>query len=94
VNKRFGTTFSEDDKVILNNLFKTLLSREDMKGYMNNEENSKEHKKSKFDDLFTEELVKMVTSHQNLYQKIDKEDDMKEYIKAKMFDFMCQNITK
>jgi hypothetical protein len=59
---------------------------------MNNEENSKEHKKSKFDDLFTEELVKMVTSHQNLYQKIDKEDDMKEYIKAKMFDFMYQNL--
>lgn len=94
VNKRFGTTFSEEDKVILNSLFRTLATREDMKWYMNNEKNSKEHKKSKFDDLFTEELVKMVTSHQNLYQKIDKEDDMKEYIKAKMFDFMYQNLAE
>lgn len=65
-----------------------------MKGYINNEQNSKDHVKSKFDELFTEELVKMVTTHQNLYQKIDKETDMKEYIKTKMFDFMCKEIEK
>lgn len=94
VNKRFWTTFSEDDKVILNNLFKTLSTRNDMKGYINNEQNSKDHVKSKFDELFTEELVKMVTTHQNLYQKIDKETDMKEYIKSKMFDFMCKEMEK
>jgi len=94
VNKRFWTVFSEDDKIILNNLYKTVAAREDMKGYANNDENSKEHVQSKFNDIFTQELVNMVSTHQNLYQKMDKEHDMKDYIKAKMFDFMYQGMVK
>ncbi len=94
VNKRFWTVFSEEDKIILNNLYKTVSAREDMQWYASNSENSKEHVESKFNDIFTQELVNMVSTHQNLYQKMDKEHDMKDYIKAKMFDFMYKDMVK
>ena len=92
VNKRFATTFSEEDKVIWNNLYKKVSTREDMQWYLNNDDNSKEHIEHKFSEIFTDELVNMVTTHQNLYEKIDKNPDMKDYIKAKMFDFMFQKM--
>ncbi len=92
VNKLFWTTFTEDDKVILNNVYLNVSTRVDMRWYMSNQDNSPENIKEKFDELFTEELVKMVSIHQALYQKIDKEIDMKEYIKEKMFESLYKAI--
>lgn len=92
INKRFGTAFTEADKVILNNLYKNLANRDDIKWYMLNKENSKEDVARKFGDLFTNELVRMVSDHQSVHEKIDKDNDIKDYIKTKMFEHMYKSL--
>lgn len=93
VNDRFGTTFSEEDRVLLNNLSKRLMDNEALVGAIHNN-SSEDAIRVKFDEIFTKELISMFHSHFNLYEKIDKNTDLKDYVNKKMFDFIKAQVGK
>lgn len=91
VNNRFGTTFSGEDRVILNNLSKRLLDNEALVGAINNN-SSEDAIKVKFDELFTKELISMFRSNFDLFHKIDQNSDLKDYVNKKMYDFIHKHV--
>lgn len=93
VNKNFGTTFSEEDRVLLNNLSKRLLWNEALIGAISNN-SSEDAIRVKFDELFTQELVDMFRSNFDLFHKIDQNVELKDYVNKKMFDFINKQVKK
>lgn len=93
VNDRFGTTFSEEDRVLLNNLSKRLMDNEALVGAIHNN-SSEDAIRVKFDEIFTKELISMFNSNFTTYQKIDKNADLKDYVSKKMFDFIQTQVKK
>lgn len=87
VNDRFGTDFSEEDRIILNNLTKRLMSDQNLVGVLKNN-NSQDAIKVKFDEVFGKELLAMFRSNFDLYQKLDANEELKDYVNRKMFDFI------
>ncbi len=93
VNERFGTTFSEEDRIILNNLTKRLLDHNALAGAVKNN-NSQDAVKVKFDEVFEKELISMFRNNFDLYQKLDSNADLKDYVNRKMFDFIQKKLKK
>ena len=89
-NERFGTNFTADDKVILNNLSSRLLANKDLEGSIVN--NSRDAAKIKFDSVFQDELIKMLNSHFDLYKKLDNSPELKEYVNSRVFDYIHRKI--
>lgn len=89
VNDRFGTEFSEEDKVILNNLSERLLKDDKLVGIFNSG-NAKDNIKKEFDKTFNTEKIKMFSDNMGLYQKLDGNKDLNEYVQEKMFDFLLK----
>jgi type I restriction enzyme R subunit len=90
VNEKFGTDFSGDDRIILNNLSKRLLENEGVEGAVRN--NTREAAKIKFDTVFQDELIGMVNNHFDLYKKLDSNRDLKDYVKHRIFDFVHRKL--
>jgi type I restriction enzyme R subunit len=86
VNDRFGTNFTDGDRVILNNLSSKLMENKILEGSIKN--NSKEAARIKFNQIFQDELVSMLNGHFDLYKKLDGSVELKEYVNQKMFDFV------
>lgn len=91
VNDRFGTDFSDEDRIILNNLTKRLMSDESLTGAVKNN-SSKDAIKVKFDEVFGKELISMFRSNFDLYQKLDSNEALKDYVNNKMFEFIQKKI--
>lgn len=92
INERYGTNFSDTDKVILNNLSLKLLKSDILQGSVKN--NSKDAAKIKFDELFQDELVGMLDNHFNLYQKLDQSPELKQFVQERVFDYVVRKIHK
>lgn len=92
VNERYGTTFNESDRVILNDLSKRLLESETLQGSVKN--NSKDSAKLKFDQLFQDELVGVLDNHFSLYQKLDQNPELKKFVQERVFEFILKKIDK
>ncbi|MCX6807345.1 MAG: DEAD/DEAH box helicase family protein [Patescibacteria group bacterium] len=91
VNERFGTDFSPEDRVILNNLSERLMNHSALSGAINNN-NSKDAVKVKFDEVFSQELISMFKSNFDLYKKLDSNSDLKEYVNNRMFEFILKKV--
>lgn len=89
VNERYGTDFSESDRVILNDLSKRLLKSDALQGSIKN--NSKDAAKLKFDVLFQDELVGVLDNHFNLYQKLDQNPELKRYVQERVFEYIVKS---
>jgi len=92
VNDKFGTDFSQEDRVILNSLSLRLLEDSSVAGAIQN--NTRSAAKIKFDDVFNDELVNMVNNHFDLYKKLDKNKDAKEYVRSRIFNFLLRKVGK
>jgi type I restriction enzyme R subunit len=90
VNERFGTNFSDSDRVILNNLSTKLMENKDLEGSIRT--NSKEASRIKFNQVFQDELITMLNSHFDLYKKLDGSIELKEYVNQKMFDYVHKKV--
>ena len=90
INERYGTNFSDTDKVILNNLSLKLLKSDILQGSVKN--NSKDAAKIKFDELFQDELVGMLDNHFNLYQKLDQSPELKQFVQERVFEYVVRKI--
>lgn len=88
INERYGTQFSDKDKVILNSLSEALLSSEVLDGSIKS--NSKDAAKIKFDELFQGELVNMLNSHFDLYKKLDENPEMKKFVNERIFEHILR----
>lgn len=88
INERYGTQFSESDRVILNSLSNKLFESEVLDGSIKS--NSKDSAKIKFDELFQGELVSMLNSHFDLYKKLDENPEMKKYVNERIFEHILR----
>jgi type I restriction enzyme, R subunit len=88
INERYGTSFTEIDRVILNDLTRKLYKSEVLQGSVQN--NSKDAAKLKFDELFQSELVDMLDSHFNLYQKLDQSPELKKFVQERIFEYVIK----
>ena len=92
VNERYGTSFNNSDKVILNDLSKRLLESEVLLGSVKN--NSKDAAKLKFDQLFQDELVGVLDNHFSLYQKLDQSPELKKFVQERVFEYVVKKMNK
>jgi type I restriction enzyme R subunit len=90
VNERYGTSFNDGDRVILNDLSKRLLESEVLQGSVMN--NSKDAAKLKFDQLFQDELVSVLDKHFSLYQKLDQSPELKKFVQERVFEFVVKKM--
>lgn len=90
VNKRFGTSFSNDDRVILNNMSMKFMVNKTLEKSIKN--NPKDAAKIKFDTVFQEELISMLNAHFGLYKKLDANPELKEYVSQRMFDYVHKRV--
>lgn len=92
VNEKYGTDFSDEDRLIAKNLSKKLLDNAGLEGSINN--NARDVAKVKFDELFENELVEMVNNHFGFYQKVSGDDELHKYVKDRMFDLIYRKVKK
>jgi type I restriction enzyme R subunit len=90
INERYGTSFSDSDRVILNDLSKRLAASDVLKGSVAN--NSKDAAKLKFDQLFQDELVGVLDNHFSLYQKLDQSPELKKFVQERVFEYVIKKI--
>ena len=83
VNKRYGTDFTDEDKVILGDLTKRLVDDKSLEGSMKH--NTRETAKVKFDEAFQRELIKLYSDHFNFYKKVNGSNESKNHIMEKLF---------
>ena len=92
INDRFGTVFSDKDKVILNSLSSKLLDNKNLEGSIKN--NTRNAAKIKFNKMFNDELVEMLNSHFDLYKKLDSSPELKEFVNDRIFEFVLKKTDK
>ncbi len=92
VNEKYGTSFTEEDRVIADKLRQRLMKDESLEGSINN--NARDIAKVKFDELFEKELVDMVNSHFDFYQKVNDSQDTRAYLKDRIFDMVYRKTKK
>lgn len=92
INERYGTSFSDSDRLILNDLSSRLLGSEVLQGSIKN--NSQDAAKIKFDELFQDQLVDMLDSHFSLYQKLDQSPELKKFVQERLFEHIVKKIDK
>ncbi len=92
INERFGTNFSNEDKIILNTLTQRLVENQGLEGSIKN--NSKDSAKIKFDELFQDELIGMLNNHFDLYKKLDENPEMKKYVGERVFEYVVRKLNQ
>lgn len=88
INERFGTHFSDADKVILNSISMKMLEDPVLDGSIKN--NSKSAAKIKFNELFQNEMVDVLNSHFDLYKKLDENPELRQYVNERIFKFIVR----
>ncbi|MEF2174929.1 MAG: type I restriction endonuclease [Candidatus Absconditabacteria bacterium] len=86
INEIYGAEITDEDREILNNQFRNLSKRQDLRVAIQN--NSKDNAKIMFDKIFNDELTDLVNNHFEFYQKVVNDKNLENFIKARMFDYM------
>ena len=92
VNERFGTEFTEDDRLILNSLSNRLLQNKKLQGTMTN--NPKDAAMIRYEKMYQDEKIGMLNSHYNLYSKLDRNKEVDDYVKTRIFDFIYKKLVE
>ena len=88
---RVNSTFSEEDRVMLDTLSKRLREHKALIGAIENNA-SEDAVRVKFDEIFTKELVSMFRSNFDLFRKIEENTELKDYVNTKMYEFIHQQV--
>lgn len=92
VNEKYGTNFTDEDRIIADKLRQKLSENESLEGSINN--NARDIAKVKFDELFEKELVQIVNNHFDFYQKVNDDHDTRSYLKDRIFDMVYRKVKK
>jgi len=90
VNERFGTEFTEEDRIILNDLSVRLFKNDKLKGTIQN--NAKDAAKIRYKKMYQDEKVKMLNQHYSLYEKLDQNKEMDEHVMERIFEFVLKKM--
>lgn len=90
VNERFGTEFSDDDRLILNSLSSRLLQNKKLQGTVIN--NPKDAAMIRYEKMYQDEKIEMLNTHYSLYSKLDRNKEIDDYVKKRIFDFIYKNL--
>ena len=92
VNDRFGTEFTDDDRVILNDLSKRLLKNEKLRGTIRN--NTPDAAMIRYRKIYQDEKIGMFNSHFDLYEKLDQNKELDEYVMKRVFEFVARKLNE
>ncbi len=90
VNDRFGTEFSEDDRVVMGDMARRLAGNEMLHATIQN--NTRDAAKIKYDKIFQDELVNMLNRHFGFYKKLDESEELKSFVNQKIFDYVNRQV--
>ena len=90
VNDKFGTEFSDDDRVVMGDMAWRLADNETLQATLKN--NTRDAAKIKYDQIFQEELIGMLNRHFDFYKKLDESDELKAFVNQKIFDFVNKKV--
>lgn len=90
VNERFGTEFTEDDRVILNDLSMRLLKNQKLKGTIQN--NAPDAAMIRYKKMYQDEKIGMLNRHYGLYEKLDQNKELDEFVMRRVFDFIVKKL--
>lgn len=90
VNDKFGTEFSDDDRVVMGDMAWRLADNETLQATLKN--NTRDAAKIKYDQIFQEELISMLNRHFGFYKKLDENDELKSFVNQKIFDFVNKKV--
>lgn len=90
VNEKYGTNFTDYDRVIADKLTRKLMDDKNLDGSINS--NARDIAKVKFDEIFEKELVEMVNNHFDFYQKVNNDRDTHRYLKDRIFDMVYRKV--
>ncbi len=89
LNETFGIDLTDEDKVDLNNLKKTVMGNEELMSFFN-PQNSRDDVKSKFDEQVDSELLNFINTKLDLYNKLT-EDRVNTLFKNIWFNELYDN---
>jgi type I restriction enzyme R subunit len=90
INEKYGTQFSDADKVVVDTLFSRLKNNEYMKIQFEN--NPIENFRYEFEKKFNEELQSMIEENFGFYKKLNGNTIMKEEMINNMFSLLYQSM--
>jgi len=90
VNDRFGTEFSDEDRVILNDLSMRLLENKRLKGTIQN--NSPDAAMIRYKKMYQDEKIGMLNRHYSLYEKLDQNKELDEFVMKRVFEFVMKKL--
>lgn len=90
VNDKFGTAFTDDDRVVMKDMATRLVENETLKATLQN--NTRDAAKIKYDQMFQEELVSMLNRHFDFYKKLDSNKEIKDLVNSRMFDYVHKKL--
>jgi type I restriction enzyme R subunit len=86
MNDAFGTNFTDDDKVFLEQVKNNLLENPELLNKM--EHNSKENVKAVFDQYFNKEMTHLLKSNMNFYKRVVDNEKLRDQLKAELFKLL------
>jgi type I restriction enzyme R subunit len=90
VNERYGTEFTDADKVILGGLQAQLARNQTLMDSA--KVSSRENVRLVFDNLFVDAMQELVNSNFNLYKRVTDDADFSEFLKGRLFDLVYRRI--
>jgi type I restriction enzyme R subunit len=90
VNERYGTEFTDADKVILNGLQAQLAGNQTLVDSAM--VSSRENVRLVFDNLFVDAMQELVNSNFDLYKRVTDDADFSEFLKGRLFDLVYRRI--
>lgn len=90
INDRYGTDFSDQDRVIVQELQARIEANPSL--MTSAKVNSKGKVKLTFEHLFDEKLQELIDEHFDFYKKVNDNKDMKEVLTAKMFEIIYKKL--
>jgi type I restriction enzyme R subunit len=90
INERYGTEFTETDKVILNGLQTRLEADQTLVDSA--KVSSRENVRLVFDNLFVDAMQDLINSNFDLYKRVTDDASFSEYLKGRIFDLVYQRI--
>src|SRR5699024_2372642 len=92
INDRFGTDFTEDDKMSRDQIIEDM--KADEKLVLKAQNNTKENFKLSVRDSFTDFVLSRMTSNESFFMRIFEDSDFKEYLMEDVIDEVYRDLRK
>jgi type I restriction enzyme R subunit len=88
LNDAFGTDFSDDDRIFLEQVKRNMLSNKDLTNKM--EQNSRENVEAVFDNYFDSEMSGLLNNNMDLYKRVVDNDKLRNKLKLSLLELLYE----